>query len=114
VIERLRTDKTNLKRSLEEISVDNKKLKTGGNIDYNMYERLLDENEFQKRCLEDNRCEIEELMDTVENYKELLLRGDEIVGTLYDERRDLSSHADDLCYRETMLKLKSRQTAVVE
>jgi hypothetical protein len=99
VIERLRTDKTNLKRSLEEISVDNKKLKTGGNIDYNMYERLLDENE---------------LMDTVENYKELLLRGDEIVGTLYDERRDLSSHADDLCYRETMLKLKSRQTAVVE
>jgi|JI6StandDraft_1071083.scaffolds.fasta_scaffold01291_19 hypothetical protein len=42
------------------------------------------------------------------------MRGDEIVGALCEERKELSSKADDINYRETMLKLRCRQTNIIE
>lgn len=83
VIERLRTDKLTLKKSLEEMCTDNQRLKAG-EVNLEMYERLLDENDQQRQCLVEYRQEVEQLTDTIESYKELLLRGDEIVSALYD------------------------------
>lgn len=37
--------------------------------------------------MEEYRQEVEQLTDMIENYKELLARGDEIVGSLCDQRQ---------------------------
>lgn len=90
-----------------------------------MYEQLLEENMRQGECLREYRQEVEYLTETIENYKELLLRGDEIVGELCGGMNEEGQQgmvvpeaslppANDILYRETMIKLKSRQTFVVE
>lgn len=99
VIERLRADKSTLKKSLEEVCADNQRLKIGGDVDLAMYERILEDNENYRNCLEEYRTEVQHLTETIDNYKELLARGDEIVGTLYDQRQELSDQASDLAYR---------------